>query len=170
MTIPNGVKGYELHLKERELASKENELNLKRYEAENTAYEMRNTFLRDVSSRVDSLVKSILLINGGALTVSIGNFLRPDHPILSGNNFFDLKIAWISLFLSMALSVLVVFVMIVSGDLHGKRWGEFLRKKEGELQQPKYIPWLAWTMGTASVIFCCSGLGLLATVAVNVLH
>lgn len=170
MTIPDGNKGYEFHLKERELDLKERELELKKYDVDNMASEMHNTFLREIRGRVDNLVKSILLISGGALTISIGSFLRPDHPILQGQYLDKLKTAWALLFGSMVLSVLLVLVMIISTSLHGDRWGRFLKEKKGELKQPKYLPWVAWVIGIAGVAFCCVGLALLSIVAVSALH
>lgn len=170
MTVPDAIQGYEFHLKEKELSLKEKELELKKYDVDNAAHEMHNTFLREVRARVDSLVKSLLLIGGGALTISIGNFLRPVHPLLSDKDLYKLKVAWILLFGSMVLSILLVLVMIISSALHGDRWGKFLKEKKAELEQPKHLPKLAWFLGVVGVIFCCAGLGMLALVAISTLR
>lgn len=151
-----------------ELQFKAEEMALKRYDAENKAYEMWNSYLRDTRSRVDGLIRAVLLVAGGALTLSVGAFLRGDHPLLTLDQLCTLKWAWGLLTLSMVGVLSVALISLASSDLHGKRWGIWLKNKQrGELKQPKIAPWAAWGVGLLAFGCLIVGLELLARVAVN---
>ena len=155
-------------LKIRELQIKTDELALKKWEAENKSYEMWNTYLRETRSRADGLMRAALIVAGGALTLSVSAFLRPDRPNLSSELFCNLQLAWILLALSMVGVFTVSLISIASSDMHGKRWGKWLRdQRRSELKQPSIANWTTWFIGLLAFICLTSGLALLTHVAVN---
>lgn len=167
MTTPNWKRSYEFHLRKSELDIRRKELEVKKSEVTNAAQEMRNRFLRDVRARIDTLLWSILLISGGALTVSVGNFLRFDHLPLSPVRMTDLKWAWGLLFGSMVLCVLTLTAVIITSEVHGKNWNDALKTGVGEVKRPKHLYEFVWIAGILAVVSCSFGLGFLAIVAIG---
>jgi FtsH-binding integral membrane protein len=155
-------------LKLHELQIKTEELSIKRWEAENKSYEMWNTYLRETRSRADGLMRAALLVSGGALTLAVSAFLRPDHPSLSPELFSSLKLAWILLALSMVGVFIVSLISLASNDMHGKRWGKWLKdQRRGELKQPTIANWATWLIGLLAFACLSGGLAFLTYVAIN---
>lgn len=152
----------------RELQIKTEELAIKKWEAENKSYEMWNTYLRDTRSHANGLMRAALIVAGGALTLSVGAFLRDKPPSLTPELFCILKLAWVLLTLSMVGVLTVSLILLASSDLHGRRWGAWLKnERRGELKQPTIAPWATWVIGLLTFICLIGGLGFLAYVAVN---
>ncbi|WP_126458245.1 hypothetical protein [Sulfuritortus calidifontis] len=119
--------------------------------------------------RADGLVRAILLISGGALTLSIGAFLRPEHPVLFPACLNLLHLSWILLVASMILAVAVVFGGVLASDLHSRHWLSWLRGgRKNELKQPRKANYILWTFGVLAILSHWTGLGLLAYLATKV--
>lgn len=82
-----------------------------------------NASFRDVRSRVDTLAKSVFLIAGGAVTLSINLYLNKKD-VLSCISAY-LKISWVSFLISMGLFSIVLGLLIIQGY----KCGEFYREK-----------------------------------------
>jgi hypothetical protein len=93
-----------------EEVAKEHEMNARDHEIELKHFELYQEYEKDIRTRADTIAKGIFLISGGALTLSIGIFTRPDHPIVSSAELLWLKVAWASLFASVACLMLVQLI------------------------------------------------------------
>ena len=101
-------------MKQLELGIKAQELEVKKAEERNKAWELYNAHARDTRLQADGLMKSILLLSGGALTLSIGAFLRPEPPLISPECLALLRWSWGLLITSMVLAVAVVFIGVLN--------------------------------------------------------
>lgn len=171
MEVQNNLKEVELDLKKRELLLREEELKVKNWEARNHAAEMHNTYMRETRGRADGLVKGVLLISGGALTLSLNAFLREHAIQIPTASISVLVYAWELLFTSMVSAILVPVSLIVGARFHSERWRRHLDEgKPGEkLEQPFWSDLVAWVFGVAGIAGCCGGLGLLASIAIEAL-
>lgn len=128
-----------------------------------TAYEI------DTRHRVDTLVKSIFVLSGGALTISIGVFLRHEAPQLPDGIAEVLEHSWYLLFFSLAASALVLFVMITQGYYVNALWNSFQKTGENKLDTSlvlKATRTINWSVGVAGFISFLIGLWMLAFVSV----
>ena len=172
MEIQNNLKEFELDLKEQELALRKDELKVKKWEAGNHAAEMHNTYMRETRGRADGLIRGILLISGGALTLSLNAFLREHAIQILPGYVASLKCAWGLLFASMVCAVLVPLSLIVGARFQGIRWRKYLDdgKPGDKLNQPFWSELFAWIFGIVSISGCCGGLVLLARIAIGTLN
>src|SRR5258708_4202689 len=80
----------------------------------------------ETRQRVDTLIKAMFVLSGGALTISIGIFLRPDHPILDGRHITMLHWSWGLFVASVICSSLLMFIMICQGYYEGGMWARMI--------------------------------------------
>jgi len=59
-------------IKKMELGIKAQELAIKKAEEQNKAWDLYNQFSRETRARAVGLVRAVLLVSGGALTLSLG--------------------------------------------------------------------------------------------------
>ncbi len=129
-----------------------------------TAYEL------DTRQRVDTLIKSIFVLSGGALTISIGVFLRHEAPQLASETIQLLKWSWYLLFTSLTASVLVLFIMICQGYYVSALWNQYAKTGENELETSKLLKAsrvFNWVTGISGFVAFLVGLWLLALVSVS---
>ena len=124
----------------------------------------------DTRQRVDTLVKSVFVLSGGALTVSIGLFLRPGAPKFAPAAKLLLQWSWWLLFASLAASALITFVMICQGYWQGSMWerqlqGQAVRDTGTRVQRVVQV--FNWLVGMTGFCSFLVGLWLLAHVAVT---
>lgn len=146
------------------------ELDLKKFEIQNKAHEMRNSFIQHTNSRIDGLIRAVLLVAGGALSLSVGAFLRKEHPELSPILSDQLHWAWRLLALSMVGVLITLLMTLIFGNLHSERWGEWLKgDQREELKQPKYQSVIPWVIGLLAFGSLIGGMWLLIEVATQTL-
>jgi hypothetical protein len=123
----------------------------------------------DTRQRVDTLVKAIFVLSGGALTISIGIFLRSGAPQLSNALTELLQKSWWLLFYSLAASATVLFVMICQGYWYASMWEKSFIAGDNEIEQTRTLTIFRivnWMLGISGFIAFLVGLGLLAYVSV----
>lgn len=109
-----------------------------------------NSHQQDVRNRATSLVRAILLIAGGALTVSIGIFMRGNSPELSPSNAQLLRIAWGCLFSAIVFLISSLVIIIARDYAFGERWR--LRRAGKNIDTKERILWIeALVWGTALI-------------------
>ncbi len=131
------------------------------------------TYEIDTRQRVDTLIKSIFLLSGGALTISIGVFLRNEAPQLPADITQTLEWAWYLLFSSLATSSLVLFVMIIQGYYVNSLWAQYQKTGENKLETScllKSTRIINWVVGVGGFVAFLVGLGLLAVVSVKAVN
>lgn len=152
----------------RELAFKEQEVKLKHYEAELKALDvsmkkadMLNAFYRDVREHVGKLISASLLVNGGALTLSIGAVLKPEHHAFSTNVKDILGMAWMLHIGAIISTIIASFGLIYLMHRHSKAWQKS-NDDNSELKQPTWTTTAPlWAIGAIAMLFTVVGLGLL---------
>lgn len=124
-----------------------------------------NTFTANWISRIDSMNNSIILVVGGVMSITIGAFLSSTPPNLDDCAVSLIRAAWILLAISLACSILLKFVLVISGAIVLKEWEKKIKVEEGGriiIDSPKWVHVLAWILAGTSVISCLSGFGLIS--------
>jgi hypothetical protein len=130
---------HELQLKERDLAQKEMDLF--------------NRHQEDTRKRIDTISKSVLLISGGALTVSIGIFLRTDRPKLLPGLLCVLQFSWYTLFYCLIAFILVMGFMVLAAYVFGERWRRKLKGEKIDASGwPPSLSLAAWLFGITGIM------------------
>jgi hypothetical protein len=145
---------HELQIKERDLAQKE--------------LDLFNRHQEDTRKRIDTIAKSALLISGGALTVSVGIFLRADRPKLLPGLLSILQFSWYALFYCLIAFVFVMGFMVLAAYVLGERWRRKLNNESVDASGwPPSLSLMAWFFGITGLMAFLIGLGCLAYVAVS---
>ena len=81
-----------------------------------------NQHQQDARARLDGIAKSIFLIAGGTLTLSINAFTGKSAVELPDNLICLVKLSWGSLFASLLCFVLVTILVMTDMYFFGERW------------------------------------------------
>lgn len=131
--------------------------------------EIFNAHQEDTRRRVDTLAKAVILISGGALTLSIGVFIRSDAPKISAHLWRILYSSWCALFYSIAAFVLVMVAMILGSYVLGERWRASIHGQVADVTSwPGWSEIPQWFFGVTGLIAFLYGLWALAYVAIGV--
>jgi len=132
--------------------------------------EQFNTHQADNRARTDMLAKSIFLLSGGALTISIGIFLRKEAPEIPADLICLLKISWFFLALSIVAYIFVLSLMIIRDYFAGERWRERLDGKQVDVSgSPGWWDRLMWYSGVIGVTSFLAGFSMLCWFAMSLL-
>jgi hypothetical protein len=121
-------------------------------------------FSSETRQRVDTFIKALLVLAGGALTVSIGVFLRPDAPYLDSGQALYLRRAWGLIFYSLAAEASLMAVMIVQGYWESSTWLKGARSRR-ERGLRLLVQVVNWFLGASGFLAFLVGLGFLAYVS-----
>ena len=89
---------------------------------QNSYLERKSNFRIDFRQRLDLFAKSILLISGGALTISISIFLKGEGVEFQNDGKDNLKLAWALLFFTIASFVISYFIVLIQGFYVNSIW------------------------------------------------
>lgn len=132
--------------------------------------ELFNSHQEDSRKRTDFLAKSVFLISGAALTLSINLFLGDKPQRVPPELVGQLSMSWWALFISIVGYVLVISAMLIRDYHFGERWR---KKLHGESVDVRNIPgWLdtgMWVLGTLCILCFLFGIGSLAWVSSSLL-
>ena len=129
-----------------------------------------SAFQTDTRQRVDTLIKSIFVLSGGALTISIGVFLRHEAPKLSPRITELLQYSWYLLFFSLAAAAIVLFIMIAQGYYISELWDRTQKTGENKIDSSSLLKIsrvLNWCFGITGFVSFLVGLFMLAFVSVT---
>lgn len=129
-----------------------------------------NAYQTDTRQRVDTLIKSIFILCGGSLTISIGIFLRNDAPQLTNQLMCYLQYSWALLFFSLTTSALVLFTMVCQGYYIGELWKKTLDNEESGIEKNKILILSRitnWVFGVSGFFAFIVGMGALAYVSIS---
>ena len=73
-----------------------------------------NTFVTEVRNRLETLIKQILVVSGGTLTITVGAFLTSTKPPFSETTIHLFKYAWIQLSASIILCLFLMALQVVA--------------------------------------------------------
>ena len=117
-----------------------------------------NTFTANWVARVDSMNNSIIFLDGGIMSITIGGFLTTAPPALEAGSEQQIQQAWIFLAVSLACAVLVKFALVVSGAITLKKWEQNIsddRERQAILDSPRWIHIFAWLLAANSFVLYC---------------
>lgn len=149
---------------------REAELEIKKAELANQSWQLYNEYIKELRGRIDGFVKSILLVSGGALTLSAGLFLRQDKPTIYAELIPTLKNSWASFGFSIALMFLLILLTLIFGYRHERRWAAMLEGRAQSVTQPPVIESVVLSVvGLIGVVSFFCGLWSMIYVARNML-
>ena len=132
--------------------------------------ELFNSNQEDVRRRADSLAKSIFVLSGGTLTVSIGIFTGSSAPTLSSGLSCILKASWWGLFLAIIFLVLTLIAIIARDYAFGERWRKQLNGQNIDVSgNPTFVEILIWVLAIIGTLAFLGGILGQAYVACNVI-
>lgn len=132
--------------------------------------EMFNAHQEDSRKRAEFMAKSVFLIGGTALTLSINLFLGKDAPKIQAQDLQILQLAWVSLFVSIVGYLAVLSGMLIRDYTFGERWRKQLHGEDVDTSgNPGLCDALMWVFGSVSVLSLVAGLGGLAWVSNSLL-
>lgn len=132
--------------------------------------ELFNAHQEDSRKRAEFMAKSVFLIGGTALTLSINLFLGKDAPKIQPQDLHILQFAWGALFCSIVGYIAVLSGMLIRDYTFGERWRKQLHGEEVDTSgTPGGLDALMWVFGSVSVLSLLAGLGGLAWVSNSLL-
>ena len=127
-----------------------------------------NQHQQDARGRLDTIAKSVFLLAGGALTLSINAFTGKDALPLSYELATHLKISWGFLFYSMVAFLLVIASVLLDMFVFGERWRKQL--DGGKEAQHFRIEVFQMILAVTGLISFILGFGFMAYVAIGMLN
>ncbi len=127
-----------------------------------------NDFNKEFRGRIDSLIKSVFIICGGILSITIGAFLAKDSPQLSIASIGSIQTSWIALSASIIGSLLTMFLLIIAQAQTSEQMKKRIESKNTRLtvhKNPLWLRVLIWSVGIISFILCIFGLAVIAYAA-----
>lgn len=133
--------------------------------------ELFNAHQQGTQERTQFLAKSVFLISGAALTLSINLFLGEKAPVLSQDQICWLRTSWFALFASIVGYVLVFGLIIIRDYRFGEEWRQTLygKKASDPSNEPGWLDHLMWILGVASISAFVFGIGTLAWLSAAIL-
>lgn len=132
--------------------------------------ELFNAHQEDARRRADSLAKSIFILSGGTLTVSIGIFTGLSAPALTPELTCILKASWWGLFLAIIFLTLTLLVILARDYCFGERWRKGISDKSIDVSgKPTYVETIIWVLAFFGILTFLGGMFGQAYVATNVL-
>ena len=95
-------------------------------------FEKLNAYQTKVGEQITSLVKSVFLLSGTALTISIGLFNSPISSQLSSTIKCVLKVSWGSFFISIVVLVISLSLIVMENYRFGTRWLYLVKTNDPE--------------------------------------
>ena len=119
---------------------------------------------------MELLGKSIFLLSGGALTISIGLFLKQDSAEMLTQIVCFIRAAWLLLFLSILSFVMALGVMIIRDYNFGEHWSKKINGENvQEISSSRWYDVIIWIFGIGTVLCILLGFGSLGWVSSKLL-
>lgn len=139
---------------------------------EQKTIELFNAHQENNGKRAEFLAKSVFLLSGGALTVSMGVFLGGNSPTPLTPELHPLLImSWGHLLKSMTAFVLLIAIMILRDYIFAENWRRKIQGKTYiESLAPLYVAdAIIWILGITGLIYTFKGFWGLSDVATALL-
>ena len=131
-----------------------------------------NALSLEIRSRIESLVKQVLIVSGGIQTITISAFLTGNELQLTEETLALLKCAWLQLSASIILC-LVLMLFQIFGMIHiGIKHKNKLEKLTPGVQiMTAWLPLrvINWLVGLAAFFFCVSGVYTISKAAISLI-
>lgn len=125
-----------------------------------------NSTLADIRARVDTLAKSVFLIGGASITLSVNLYLDKKDSL--SNVICFLKNSWIFLLVSIGLFSVVIGLLILQGFISTEFYREKIEKNKVIESHPKrYLDYIALVIGIFGFFSFIIGMIYLIFAAIN---
>lgn len=124
-----------------------------------------NVYVSDWKNRIETLIKSVMLLSGGVMSITIGAFINSTPPSLNGIAVCVIQSSWYLLSLSLVASLLTFFGLVISQAIVVSDWKRRVKvNSEGlvVIGSPHWLQVICWVLGSISVLACVVGLILVA--------
>lgn len=131
-----------------------------------------NIYATEFRSKVDGLVKQILLVSGGIQTITIGAFIGGQTPALSENTKFLLKNGWLCLTASIIFCLTLMLLQVIAQAHVSRKQAAKLRSLEPVVEVMNTWPALQvlnWCVGLAAFFTCVAGVFVVAKAAISLI-
>jgi len=126
-----------------------------------------NTFTADWKNRVETLIKTVMLLSGGVMSITIGAYIETSgpRPAIPESGLSVIRWSWYLLSSSLVASLLTFFTIVISGSIVLFRWQKVMHLNAEDrtvIDSPLWLRMLAWSFGVFAVLSCAVGLALVA--------
>ena len=124
-----------------------------------------NNHVMEFRARIDTLLKSIFLISGGILSITIGTFLSGKTPSVPQASLTSIQYAWYFLSFSIIAALTTMFLLIIAQAQTGSEWKTIINTdSQGVqvIQNPIWFRVIMWLIGVLSFICCVIGIVYIA--------
>lgn len=131
-----------------------------------------NTYSVELRTKIDGILKQVLLVSGGIQTITIGAFLSGKAPTLTAEVIFLLKLGWLSLSISiiccLSLMLLQILAMVQVGLKQARKLQEL---RPGVEVMTAWLPLriLNWCVGLTAFLSCVVGVFLVSKAAIHLI-
>jgi len=134
-------------------------------------YKDLNAHQRKVGDQIESLVKSVFILSGTSLTISIGVFNSPIALQLSTEAKCALKISWVAFLTSIMVLVISLSLIVLENYRFGTHWFDNLKSTEPRCAESsnKVVNLIPILLGIGILLFLL-GMSGLAWTALDILN
>jgi hypothetical protein len=121
---------------------------------------MFNAYFVEIRSKIDGLVKQVLLISAGVQAITIGAFLSGSPPVLAPSAVDLFKLGWLALSISIVLCLSFMLAQIIGMITVGLRFKDKLKTgRTGAeiIEAPTPMRVVNWVVGLAAFASCAFG-------------
>jgi hypothetical protein len=129
---------------------------------------MFNTYSVEIRSKIDGLVRQVLLLSAGVQAITIGAFLSSTPPKLPPSAVELLQLGWLSLSLCVVLCLIFMlgqFFAMINVGLKFKSKIEQMRSGSEVMVAAKPLRAFNWIVGLGAFVSCATGVVALSGAA-----
>lgn len=128
-----------------------------------------NQHQQDARGRLDTLAKSIFLLGGGTLTLSINAFTGNSYIQIPYDMIGILQLSWLFLFSSIVMFFLLVGIVLYDSFILGEKWRKYIENREEIINHESYVK-SYFVLGFLGGMCFIVGFALMAFVAISTLE
>jgi hypothetical protein len=124
-----------------------------------------NAYTADWKNRIDTMLKTIIFLSGGVMSITIGAYINSQTDHIPQCASAIINLSWYLLAASLVSSLLVYLVVVISGAIVLKAWEKESKiNKDGKIiiDSPMWIYVSGWGFAIIAVLSCIAGLILTA--------
>lgn len=124
-----------------------------------------NTYTADWKNRIDTMLKTIILLSGGVMSITIGAYINSKPIQMPECASTIIHSSWYLLAISLVACLSVYLILVISGGIVLKEWGKRSSiDQEGRvlIDSPKWIYISGWGFVILAVLSSIAGLMLTA--------
>lgn len=127
-----------------------------------------NSYATELRSRVEILIKQLMIVSGGILSITMGAYLNGKTVLLPESALKNLETSWVCFAACIIFSLFVMLIQTISMvHVVYKRKDKIENKREGiqVFNTFMLVRILVWLVGLSAFFACIAGLVFIAIVA-----